>query len=1095
MISGRALPLVGALAVVVGAVFFFSLAFSRGWIGPATRVAVGCAVGAGALALGWQSFRRRNHLFGTILSAIGLGVVGLANFAATQLYDVFPVQVGLALTLLAAVAAAAVAIRADAPVVAGLGVVSILAAPPVLHAPIDGVAVALLVVTLVGTTAIALHRSWFWLSSVAFWLSLGQIGWWIVGAAPDASAPDARPALLALAAFWALHALAAGGETVRLRSDRLSPTSATLMLANSAALVGFGFRILSGGDELLRGPFLFAVAAAHAALAWYLFRRQPRHPFGLLVAGTGVAALTMAVPVQFGGSTVPLAWSAEAAALAWVFAQLRSRFVLLMGAVIGALAVAYLLLITYPVADLTANVDPDRPLLNGDWLTVAFVALAAGVAWWSLRPRPLSGVASFAALALLAYGLPFELADVALACAWAGLAVAGAMAARAFRDTGLALGVGAAGLLAVGHLLWVEYPLPHLLDRRDEAHLLRWEALALALVVAAVAAIHAGLTDPDERALVATVGLGVAALAMPFEFSGVALIAVWAVLAALSLSWSGRHRDGPLLPALGVVWAAAIAHLLLFEYPLADAFRPRGQTFFLRTEALGLACVVGVAAVGHRFATRPDARAGMAIVGMTAVAVAMPFELSGPLLVCAWVVLWRGAAWMARARPLPRLEAAGLVVGGLALAHLLIVDYPLQRIANPTGAPPFWRWETVAFAAVLAGMVDLRRRSSDRTLRLAAVGGGVLLLGYVLPFELSGTALLLGWVLLLIPAAFLSTAGGDPPARPPGLDDSDRRRRWIGVTPALVLSVAAALHVVAFELASLEDAVFAHDGWPLLNRGALSTVAVVAVLTLAARITTRPALRELWVAAAIMTVAAQIPLQLAEAGSVAAWSLLAIMLSRLRRHLPELRPLLAGTAYLLGAGAAVVAFRDVATPSRLNVDVGVTIDRAVLSGASLALLGLVALALELRRVEPAPWRRALGVAAGALVVYALSIGVVDLFQTRVDDPSDIAALRKQAQVALSITWALVGVGAFAAGIVRGFGATASRDLADDRGARLVRLFGLALIGLVTAKVFAYDLAALDASYRVLSFVGLGVLLLLASYVYQRAVAPTLTPPD
>jgi uncharacterized membrane protein len=48
-----------------------------------------------------------------------------------------------------------------------------------------------------------------------------------------------------------------------------------------------------------------------------------------------------------------------------------------------------------------------------------------------------------------------------------------------------------------------------------------------------------------------------------------------------------------------------------------------------------------------------------------------------------------------------------------------------------------------------------------------------------------------------------------------------------------------------------------------------------------------------------------------------------------------------------------------------------------------------------------------------------------------------------------------------------------------------RISGLALLTLVTAKVFVIDLAALDVAYRVLSFVALGVLLLGAAYLYRR----------
>lgn len=81
-------------------------------------------------------------------------------------------------------------------------------------------------------------------------------------------------------------------------------------------------------------------------------------------------------------------------------------------------------------------------------------------------------------------------------------------------------------------------------------------------------------------------------------------------------------------------------------------------------------------------------------------------------------------------------------------------------------------------------------------------------------------------------------------------------------------------------------------------------------------------------------------------------------------------------------------------------------------------------------------------------------GLVDEFQRRVGGETALEELQKQAQAALSILWAVLGGAVFIAGIARRVAAG--------------RLFGLALLGLATAKVFIADLASLDAAYRVLS---------------------------
>jgi uncharacterized membrane protein len=88
---------------------------------------------------------------------------------------------------------------------------------------------------------------------------------------------------------------------------------------------------------------------------------------------------------------------------------------------------------------------------------------------------------------------------------------------------------------------------------------------------------------------------------------------------------------------------------------------------------------------------------------------------------------------------------------------------------------------------------------------------------------------------------------------------------------------------------------------------------------------------------------------------------------------------------------------------------------------------------------------------------------VDVFQAQVGGRTLQEELAFQAQVALSIGWVVAGAAAFAVGLVR--------------SVAMARVLGLALLSLATAKVFLFDLGALDVAYRVLSFLGLGLVLL------------------
>ena len=143
------------------------------------------------------------------------------------------------------------------------------------------------------------------------------------------------------------------------------------------------------------------------------------------------------------------------------------------------------------------------------------------------------------------------------------------------------------------------------------------------------------------------------------------------------------------------------------------------------------------------------------------------------------------------------------------------------------------------------------------------------------------------------------------------------------------------------------------------------------------------------------------------------------------------------------------------------------------AGALVALIAATAGA-ALAGCPRGTWRPWLIGAAGLLALYLASVLVVTPFQP--DGAAAQAAVfelpvRQQGQVLLSGLWALVGLAGLVVGLVR--------DL------RPLRLAALGLLLVAVGKVFTYDLASLDSVYRVASFVALGVLLLVAAFVWQR----------
>src|SRR5688572_11469550 len=391
-LTGRALAWVGGLALVLGAIFFLSLAFTRGWIGPEARVVIGLVGGALSLGAGAVFMDRRNRLLGHVLTPVGLAIISISLVGATRLYGLIPVELGLLLALASSIAAAAVAVRANSPIVAAFGLIAVLAAPPLLGATPDMVTLAFVAVVLVGTTGVALWRSWPWLPTVAFLLSAPQLASWITGD------PALVAGLIGLVGFWLVNLVAAAGEETRRHRDDLSASSATLMLANAAFLVWAGFALLDGDLLTYRGPFLVLVALAHLPVGVAFVRRDGAADlFGLLKIGTGLAALAMAAPVHFGADAIPIAWTAEAVALVWVAARRGHPYSAIVASGLYLLAGAYLVE-SFGSFSLTGGDEPTTELA----LSLAFFIAGTAVGLWFLRDHSLRSMASAYAVVIAA---------------------------------------------------------------------------------------------------------------------------------------------------------------------------------------------------------------------------------------------------------------------------------------------------------------------------------------------------------------------------------------------------------------------------------------------------------------------------------------------------------------------------------------------------------------------------------------------------------------------------------------------------------------------------------------------------------------------
>lgn len=271
---GRALELdlgvtwfgrVGALAIIIGVVFFFNYAIEQGWIGHLTRVAIGVAAGIALVAVGEYWSRREGYGFWSdTVSGLGVAVGFFAVYAAHGLPS-YRAAIGttlpVAVAAMTAVVAAGVAIalhRGSRPLASEAFFLGYVTA--YVSTEFGAAAVAYVVLLAAGIGAVAYRERWPWLPVGA------ATGAYLVYADWTAASPMLAGGFLSaifVVAFAETLAFADAGE-----ADVGTPTL-WLVAVNGLAFAALTvplIREVITAPALAVGAFLGGLAVLHGGL-------------------------------------------------------------------------------------------------------------------------------------------------------------------------------------------------------------------------------------------------------------------------------------------------------------------------------------------------------------------------------------------------------------------------------------------------------------------------------------------------------------------------------------------------------------------------------------------------------------------------------------------------------------------------------------------------------------------------------------------------------------------------------------------------------------------------------------------------------------
>jgi uncharacterized membrane protein len=193
-----------------------------------------------------------------------------------------------------------------------------------------------------------------------------------------------------------------------IRRRALRNTDLLVMAANAAAYFGASYYLLNPSYHAYMGLFAAALGGLNlllAKLVWNPEAKEDKETWpALLAVAVTLTFLTLAVPIQFAGFRITIAWALEGAALAWISARFQSTRMSIGATIVLLLAVWRVFMVD---AVFYAGSKDLASFVNPRFLTFAVTAMAllAGAKFFQDRVQKQSCYVGGHVVTLMALGL------------------------------------------------------------------------------------------------------------------------------------------------------------------------------------------------------------------------------------------------------------------------------------------------------------------------------------------------------------------------------------------------------------------------------------------------------------------------------------------------------------------------------------------------------------------------------------------------------------------------------------------------------------------------------------------------------------------
>ena len=315
--------------ILFATAFFLKYAFDNRWIGELGRVAIGVAAGVALTASGLRYHKRGWRVFSQILTAGGIVLLYLSDYAAFGYYHLATQKAAFVYLAILVAEAAGLALLYDAPAIAIMALIGGFLAPVLLRSDRDQYRSLFGYIAALDVGALALLKHWMGLSSVAF-AGTHLLFWLWYG---DNYHPRKLGAVLVFqTGVFLIFLLAHVGRQLVRRQPTASEDLSLLnpfvfftrfedlglLLLNPFVFFATAYHLLDTEHHDWMGVFAIVMALLYAGATRALLSRSvANRTQALVMIGIALTFVTLAIPIQLRSNWITIAWSVEALAMLW----------------------------------------------------------------------------------------------------------------------------------------------------------------------------------------------------------------------------------------------------------------------------------------------------------------------------------------------------------------------------------------------------------------------------------------------------------------------------------------------------------------------------------------------------------------------------------------------------------------------------------------------------------------------------------------------------------------------------------------------------------------------------------------------------------